>query len=621
MLTAAACLAALLGTSVRATPAVPVTTGSWEHAISAFLPPKYPPGFSHFEHVNPQAPQGGVLRLKNPDRRSSFDKFNPYTTKGVAPAGLQILMFEALASQSLDEPQAMYGQLAESMWVAPDLSSIQFRIHPKARFSNGDAVTPEDVVHSFTQLSSKEAAAYVQTEFAGIAGAAKVDARTVRFDLKERAVDTLFTIGGMPVFSKKWGAGKPFDKIIDEYPITSGPYVIDKVQRPSRVEFKRNPTYWAQGLPDRRGYFNFERVAYRMYKDDAVAREAFKAGEFDLMKEYRSRAWVRQHQGVKWRDGRILKNAFPVGTGQGLQSVYFNLRLPKFADIRVREALVLAWDFEQYNAYRTFKRGNSLFNNSPFAAQGEPSAAELALLASFRAELPARVFGPAFVAPSTAGSENGLRDNLKRARDLLAAAGWKVATDGKLRNAQGEAFEFQYLEPVSLGSNTMWQRNLAKLGITLTERLVDFALYSHRLEVFEFDVTGIAGRPFTLPSVAELQRQFNSADADKTGSDNYRGIKSRAIDHILDKLATASSMDELIAAARALDRVVLWSFYQLPTLYKADEPISYWSKLGVPQTSAQHFSADSLANSYSQPWPVWTWWDKTAPAAALPVAR
>jgi len=386
---------------------------------------------------------------------------------------------------------------------------------------------------------------------------------------------------------------------------------------PRRIEFKRDPNYWGKALPMRRGYFNFDRIVYVMYQDDNIALEAFKAGDFDLLKEYSSRSWVRRHQGVKWRDGRILKDPFPVDTGQGLQSLQLNLRRPKFQDIRVREALVLAWDFEQYNSYRTFKHAASLFNNTEYAAQGLPSAAELALLEPYRAELPARVFGPAFVPPTTASGPNGLRDNLRRARDLLSQAGWKIASDGKLRNAAGDAFEIEVL----LGSRsdqTMWQRNLAKLGIDLKERLVDYALYHSRLQAFDFDVTVIAGRPFTLPPVAELRSTFHSSNATAEGSNNLRGLQSKAVDRLLELMGEAGTKEELVATARALDRVVMWGFYQVPTLFKAEEQASYWNKFGIPSRRARYFSIDTWHNNYGLPWPLWTWWDKSleSPAAA-----
>jgi len=610
-----ACALALCASAARA---APVPTGTWEHALAAYVAPKYPRGYTHFEYVNPDAPKGGVLRLGNPDRRSSFDKFNPFTVKGVAPAAMTMFVFETLAFTSMDEPNTIYGLIAEAMWVAPDLSSISFRIHPKARFSNGDAVTPEDVVHSFVQLSGKGAAPAYQIAFAVIEKAVVVDARTVRFDLKERTLDALSTAAGLPVFSRKWGqaggqaggAGKPFNEIVTEQPIATGPYTIDRIEMPRQLELRRNPDYWAKDLPVRRGFFNFDRIVYRMYKDDAVRREAFKAGEFDILKEYRASAYARQHQGPKWRDGRIVKQAFEINTGSMLQAFDYNLRLPKFQDIRVREAIMRAWDFEAYNKYGTFTRANSIFNNTEFAAVGLPSPAELALLEPYRSELPAQVFGPAFQAPRNDTGPNALRDNLRRAQELLNEAGWKVAADGRLRNAAGEPFDIVYLEPSQPGRNAEFQRNLLKLGIRYTERLVDFSLFRRRLETFDFDMVVIVEGKFTLPSASDLESIYGSKGADQEGSNNFRGVKSRAVDELIQRIANAASLDELRTASRALDRVVMWNHWQIPQLYTRTEPSSYWNKFGMPKVQARYMSIDTYANAYSAPWPLWTWWDK-----------
>ena len=273
--------------------AAQATTGRWVHGFAAYGAPKYGPDFTHFEYVNPDAPKGGTIKLRNPDRRSSFDKFNPWTVRGNAPAGVMIWMVEGLAHLAQDEPLTMYGLLAEAIFVAPDFSSVSFRLRPQARFNNGDAVTSQDVVYSLTLLKSKGAQPDVQTRLEGITRAVVVDERTVRFEMKEKSREQAFIVGTLPVFSKKWGAGKPLDEIVSEPPITAGPYLVDKVDMPRSLSFKRNPHYWAQDLPVRRGHFNFERVVYRNYTDDAVAREAFKAGEFDLYKEYRGRAWPR----------------------------------------------------------------------------------------------------------------------------------------------------------------------------------------------------------------------------------------------------------------------------------------------------------------------------------------
>lgn len=603
--------------------AAPVPTGTWEHALSAYGQPKYPRGFSHFEYANPDAPKGGLLRLANPDRRSSFDKFNPFTVKGVAPAAMLMFVFESLAIASMDEPSTVYGLIAEEMMVAPDLSAISFRIHPKARFSNGDPVTPADVVHSFNMLTSKQASPSYQIALAPIARAVVVDERTVRFDLKEHSLDAAMSAAGLPIFSAKWGAGKKFDEIVTEQPIATGPYAIEKYEMPRLVELKRSADYWARDLPTRRGFFNFDRIVYRMYKDEAVRREAFKAGEFDIYKEYSASKYARLHQGAKWRDGRIIKKAFQIDTGSMLQAFDFNLRRPKFQDIRVREAIMRAWDFESYNRYGTFVRANSIFNNTPFAAEpGPPSPAELALLEPYRKDLPPQVFGPAFRAPRNDTGPNALRDNLRRAQELLNEAGWKVAADGLLRNAAGEAFNIEYLEPSQVGRNPEFQRNLAKLGITYTERLVDFALYRRRLETFDYDMIIIVEGKFTLPSASDLDSLYGSAGADQEGSNNFRGVKSPAVDALIKRIRDAATMDDLLAASRALDRVVMWNHWQIPQLFTRTEPCSYWNKFGLPAVQAQYMSIDSFASAYSAPWPLWTWWDRRlAPSQAAANAK
>jgi hypothetical protein len=306
----------------------------WMHAYATYGEPKYPRGFTQFDYVNPDAPKGGTLHLSNPDRRTSFDKYNPFTVKGNSPAGVDIFMFETLAVMSGDELSTMYGLLAEEMQVAPDKSSITFRLNPKARFTNGDPVTATDVKQSFDMLTSKYAEPLRRSRLAGTRNAVVLDERTIRFDLKDRSDDAIFNLGTrLSVFSRKWGLApdgkqKPLDQIITEYPITSGPYTIAVSDSGRRLEFARNPDYWGRDLGVRRGEFNFDRIVYLYYQDRAVTMEAFKAGEFDLVQEYSARQWTRQHTGPKWRDGRIVKALFANGFGTGLQSYLFNLRRP-----------------------------------------------------------------------------------------------------------------------------------------------------------------------------------------------------------------------------------------------------------------------------------------------------
>jgi microcin C transport system substrate-binding protein len=605
-----ACCAALMWALFLLPQMAQSATGQWVHAYAAYGEPKYPKGFAHFEYVNPDAPKGGTMYLRNPDRRTSFDKFNPYTIKGSAPAGVTMFLIEPLAVQSSDEPQTMYGLLAQEMLIAPDKSSITFRLNPLARFHNGEPVLAQDVKYSHTQLSSKYTSPTIRSVLAVIKAVVVLDERTVRFELNEKNTDALFTAGAFPVFSRQWGAGKKFDEVVTEYPIGSGPYKIAEVDTGRRIEFERIPDYWAKDLPVRRGFFNFDRVVYRYYLDEPVAREAFKAGEFDLYKEYVAASWARQHQGPKWRDGRILKDRFETQTGQGLQSHVLNLRRPLFQDARVRFALAHAYDFDFANKLKLRKRANSLFNNSEFAADGLPSEGELRLLEPFRRELPPEVFGPPYRAPETGLQPQQLRKNLLKAKSLLREAGWTLAQDGRLRNAQGDAFEFEYLTTREEDPRPpMWQGNLRKLGIRMNIRVVDFALFRTRLDEYDFDVITLAGGDFTLPSAALYEQLLGSKAADEKGNSNFRGVKSAAVDHLIKAMAQATTLDALRDAARALDRVVMWNHWQVPDLYTADEPASYWNRFGMPSIRPKYFTLEA-PSAEQPPWAVTNWWIK-----------
>jgi peptide/nickel transport system substrate-binding protein/microcin C transport system substrate-binding protein len=315
---------------------------------------------------------------------------------------------------------------------------------------------------------------------------------------------------------------------------------------------------------------------------------------------------VRQHKGPKWDDGRIKKDLFETAVGQGLQAHMINLRRPLFQDIRVREALGYTYDFDTLNRLGLLKRTQSQFNNSQFAAEGLPSPGELKLLEPFRNELPPEVFGPAYRAPTTGRDPKRLRQNLLKARELLAQAGWKLAADGKLRNDKGEAFEFEYLNPGEPGRMTEWQTNLEKLGIEMHERNVDFALYRRRLEEYDFDMITIAGGSFTLPDATGLLTAFGSKSADEKGNNNFRGVKSPAADHLLKVMAEATTLQELRDAARAFDRVVMRSHWQVPDLYAADEKASYWNKFGMPAVRPLYFTIDTASGFPA--WPLETWW-------------
>ena len=610
-------LAVAMAAAAGAAPAVDdpaPAAAEWTHAYAAFGRPKYRRGFGHFDYAEPNAPRGGTLYLANPDRRTSFDKFNPFTIKGSAPAGVSMFMLESLAVASADEPSTVYGLLAEEMEVAADRSSVTFRLDPKARFWNGDPVLAADVKHSFDMLNSKHAAPVYRIVFAGIAGATVLDERTVRFDLKDRTIDTLMTTAGLPVFSRKWGLGadgkrKQFDEIVTEHPITSGPYLISLDDSGRRIEFKRRPDYWGWHLGVRRGSFNYDRIVHRYYQDGAVRMEAFKAGEFDLLHENSARRWARQHAGPKWRDGRIKKSMLDTGMGQGMQAYLMNLRRPLFQDRRVRQALDLAFDFDWVNKYGQYKRTYSLFSNSQFAPQGSPGPGELELLEPFRAQLPPAVFGPPYSPPRTDTSPHALRENLLRARRLREEAGWKLGRDGVLRNAAGAAFAFEYMSPEDGAARTIasWQRNLAKLGIAMSLRRVDFAVYRKRLETYDYEMVGIATGDFTLPSPLDMLDTFGSKSADIEGAGNLRGVKSAAVDAVLDAMNRAQTMQELQDATRALDRIVMHEHWQVPDLYIAALRVSYWDRFERPKTAPLYYGIEGPS---PLPWPITHWWLK-----------
>ncbi len=435
------------------------------YAIAQYGEPKYPPGFSHFDYVNPAAPKGGTLVLANPDRLTSFDKFNPFTMRGNAAPGLGLLL-ESLTTGSSDEVASAYGLLADDIRVAPDGMSVTFHINPRAHFSNGDPVTAEDVKFSLDMLKSRQAAPPVVLSYADITRAVVVDSSTVRFEFRARNRELPLMAGSMPVFSHKWGLRPdgtriPFDQLAFEKPIGSGPYLIESYSNARTITYRRDPNYWGANLPVRAGMYNFERIVYKLYADDVARLEAFKAGEYDALVEYVARNWVRRDVGKRFDSGELQKREFEQHNGAGMQGFIMNLRRPLFQDVRVREALDLALDFQWLNRqlfYSQYRRIDSFFVNTDLQAKGLPSPGELALLDPWRSKLDPAVFGPPPVQPDT-DPPGSLRANLLKARALLAQAGWTYR-DGALRDAQGKPFEFEVLDDTS--GSARWEPIMAQ---------------------------------------------------------------------------------------------------------------------------------------------------------------
>jgi len=573
------------------------------HAFSLYDTPKYPAGFRNFDYVNPDAPRGGELYLANPDRRTSFDKFNPFSLKGVAAAGVSNLMFETLATGSSDEIATMYGLLADDMELAPDRMAMTFRLNAKAKFNNGDPVTAADVKHSFDTLVTKGAPQF-KSMFADVKQCVVLDERTVRFDFKALNRELPLIVGGVPVFSRKWGANTSFDKIQLEPPIASGPYLIDRFDVGRSISYKRDPNYWGNDVPSRRGMFNFGRIIYRFYKDDVARLEAFKAGEFDVVVEYSAKNWARAYIGPKFKSGEIVKRELPHSNGAGMQGFVMNLRRPQFADIRVRKALGLALDYEWMNRqlfYNQYKRIYSFFNNSELAATGVPSADELRLLEPMRDTIDPAVFGPAPVQPST-DPPNSLRANLLQARTLFKEAGWEYR-DGALRNAKGEPFSFEILDDQSALSRiiSVYVRNLQKLGIQVNQRTADYALVQKRMEEFDFDMTSVRFPDTTSPG-NEMFDMFGSKAADEKGSNNAWGLKDPVVDKLVAGLVAAESRKELVGTSRALDRVLLHKYIVVPHWFSSTHRVAYRNRFGIPATMPLYYAAD--------PYVISSWWQQ-----------
>lgn len=582
-----------------------------DHGIAQYGKPKYPPGFAHFDYVNPQAPKGGTLVL-SPVQQTGYDKFNPFSLKGIQAPGIGALMFESLAAGASDEVASMYGLLADDIRVAPDKLSVTFRLNPQARFSTGLPVLAQDVKDSFDTLMSKVASPMYRSLFADVSRVVVLAEREVRFEFKSANAELPLIVGGMPVFSKTWGRQADgsvltFDKLGFEKPVSSGPYLIEKYDPGRSITYRRNPEWWAKSLPVRKGMFNFERVVFQLYKDDTAQLEAFKAGDFDVSFEFRAKNWARGYQGPRFRSGELIRHEFPHRNAAGMQGYIFNLRKPLFQDPRVREALGLALDFEWMNRqlfFGQYTRLDSFFSNTDLTAVGTPGglpgADELKLLNPLRGQLPVAVFGALPPPPKTTPPAS-LRDNLRQARELLAAAGWTYR-DGALRNAKGEPFEFELLDNgVLTRVDGAFARNLERLGIKGKQRVIDNALFQKRLEEFDFDVTHYLYGTSASPG-NELVDRFSSQSAAVKGSENLMGLRSPAVDALVQQVLRATTREQLVAASRALDRVLMQGHYVIPQFYSNTHRVAYKRGLGFPGTLPLYYTANE--------WVLSTWWAK-----------
>ena len=591
--------------------ALAVLTGNgpaWAaHGYALWGDLKYPSDFSNFDYVNPAAPKGGELRLVSNLRSSTFDKYNPFTIKGSAPAYLSDLMFDALLAGPLDETASGYGLLAQDVSVAADGMSVTFVLRPEARFHNGDPVLAADVKHSYDMLMGPYTSPAYKTLLEDVAGIDILSERSLRYRFKKPNRELPLTVGGLPVFSRSWGleGGKPkrFDAVVMDIPIGSGPYRVGPVRFGKDITYVRDPAYWAKDLNVRRGMGNFDRITVKIYKDNTAKLEALKAGEFDLMRFFSAGDWARRVNGKKFDSGELIKGEFKHRLPSGFQSYVINTRRDKFKDVRVREALGLAIDYEWMNRqmfYGAYQRVRGLFGNTDCQASDLPGPQELAILEPWRSQIAPAAMDAMFAPPRTDGA-GSLRDNLRRARDLLGQAGWTVQ-NGVLRNQKGEAMVIDYLDSNEGGARVVapWARNLEKLGIKLNYRAVDFALYQQRLSKFEFDIISLAYGGTHSPG-QEYADMFGSKAAVTEDSGNMAGVSSPAIDAIIARMTSAKTKADLLPACRALDRVISHSHYLIPQWTATTHRMAFNDKrLGRPGQVPPYSSGEG--------WVINTWW-------------
>jgi len=554
------------------------------HGLSVFGELKYPPDFQHFDYVNPDAPKGGRMVTMGTGGANTFDTLNQFILKGDAAQGLDLL-FDSLMVRAQDEPDTVYGLIAETADVAPDGMSVLFKLRPEAKFSDGTPVTAEDVAYSFSQLKEKGHPAISMT-LHDVASAEALDPMTVRYTFKGTLTrDLPVVVAQLPVLSKAYYTTHPFDETSLKPPLGSGPYRIKDFKPGTFITYTRRDDYWAKDLPVNRGRYNFDEIRYDYYRDRNVELEAIKSGQFDFREEFSSVNWATGYDIPAVREGRLLRAMLPDQRPSGAQGYFINTRRDKFKDPRVRAALDFVFDFEWSNKklfYGLYKRTTSYFENSDMKASGLPSPEELALLEPYKTELPPEVFGEPYTPPVTDGSGNN-RDNLKKAYDLLISAGWKPGPDHLLHNAKGEPLTVEFLDFEAMFERITvpYVNNLKRIGIDASLRLVDPAQYERRVKSFDFDITTQRYALRLTPGV-EMRSYWGSEAAKTDGSFNLAGISDPVVDALIDKVMAAKSRSELVTATRAIDRVLRAGHYWVPHWYKASYSIAYWNKFSRP---------------------------------------
>ncbi|BAN49408.1 extracellular solute-binding protein [Metapseudomonas resinovorans] len=566
------------------------------HGYAQFGALKYPANFEHFDWVNANAPKGGTLRVM---AFGTFDTLNPYTFKGTSPVStpnfLQygvtelnepLMVGTGQYDPSGDEPASSYGLIAKSVEYSEDRSWVVFNLREEARFHDGKPITAFDVAFSYRTLVKNGHPQY-RTSLQEVKRVDILNRHRIRFVLKRAGNPLLILrLGEMPVLPQHYWKGRDFKATTFEAPLGSGPYRITQVKPGRSLVFERVKDWWGEKLPVNRGKYNFDRVEVEFYRDSNVAFEAFKAGEFDFYIEHQAKNWANGYRFPAIARGEVIRAEIPHQIPTQTQALFMNGRRAVFEDRRVREAMGLMFDFEWTNRTlfnNAYMRASSYYPNSEFSAVGKPEGHEWLLLSPHRKTLPDALFTQPFQVPTTEG--RGIpRETLRRALGLLADAGWKLSGQ-RLVNDRGEPLRFEILlvNPNLERILQPYRENLADIGIDVSLRTVDRAQYKQRLDHFDYDMI-LMTLPQTLSPGLEQYLYFHSSQVGVKGSKNYAGVANPVVDEMIDKLLGAQSRDEQLAAARALDRTLLWEHYSIPNWYINYHRLAYRNRFAFVTT-------------------------------------
>ena len=578
----------------------------WRHAISLFGDIKYPADFKRFDYVNPDAPKGGLVRQL---QIGTFDNFNPVIDglKGSLAGGVGLIN-QTLASQSLDEVATSYGLLAEAMAHPDDFSYVTYRLRANARWHDGKPVIPADVIFSFDALKTNSP--MYSAYYTHITKCEQVGDRDVKFTFDGPGNRELPMIAGeVMVFPKHWWEGtdsqgrkRDITATTLEPPLGSGRYRIKEFVAARSLLLERVPDYWGKDLPQSVGQDNFDLIRYEFFRDDTVSREAFKADQLDWISERSAKEWATSYDFPAVRDGRVIKEKFPIRSVGRMQGFALNMRRPLFKDVRVRRAFNYAYDFEEMNRQLSsgeYTRDNSYFDGNELASSGLPEGLELQILEPLRNQIPAEIFTTPYQNP-VGGNPESVRNNLREATRLLKEAGFEVK-DRKLVDPSGQQVSVEILcrDPGDERISLFYKPSLERLGMTASVRTVDDAQYQNRLRSFDYDLTTVLWAQSLSPG-NEQREYFGSQSADRPGSRNTPGIKNPAVDALIEKIIFAKNRAELVAATKAMDRVLLWNFYVVPQFTYGFQRYARWDRFSHPEPLPK-YGISGFPN-------LW-WWD------------